>query len=454
MRNPQACRTGEADLGKKPAPSSLSLCAACLAVVLLTWPTLVPAAEAAKQEADPPRSFEIAGLSIVYQTYAGTEAGYDSNLDNLYDATGTPFFRVTGGLDVTATGSNQKYVLSLRANDFRLPNLDADHRWDLDARLLASFKISDTLSLDLESEAVRDEYSASPADIFYNIADLSHRGDGYQIRLRAKSTAEMSLGTGPFNVDDGPLSSPGALGPSSPGPVPQAGGLTGLNALSQLVGDTSIPRDRTFDFTRNELRTSLLWNTHEALQPFIIADLARIDYPEQDGTSTIDRNANDQYAIAGIRWKPIPSLWIDFGERVNCRDFDQELLADFVSHGIDIRLHWEPTDAVKVTGRVERFVREPTTVDALADDVQSIGATLDWTISPSLRLSARADYELVKSIGDPLSYDKLIGRLDAFYRLDPKVELYASILGRKLSIDDSNETAERMRIGSGFNVNF
>ena len=93
-------------------------------------------------------------------------------------------------------------------------------------------------------------------------------------------------------------------------------------------------------------------------------------------------------------------------------------------------------------------------VDALADDVQSIGATLDWTISPSLRLSARADYELVKSIGDPLSYDKLIGRLDAFYRLDPKVELYASILGRKLSIDDSNETAERMRIGSGFNVNF
>ena len=114
----------------------------------------------------------------------------------------------------------------------------------------------------------------------------------------------------------------------------------------------------------------------------MIANYADLNYFGQVPSPLIDRNAQELYGIAGVRIEPDSKFRIDFGARVKHRNFEDRRVTEFTSSFVDVRLHWQPADWVTVTGAVDRFLREPAALRAVADDVRSYGIAIDWRLAP------------------------------------------------------------------------
>lgn len=399
-------------------------------------------------------TYEFAGLSVLINPSVGSELGYDSNLDGAPVARGSKFEKLEVGLDIEAKRAGDKYWLNLNGRDFHFDDLDRAHRWDVETDLGATIDVAEKTALTLESEYIRDFYPRYSANIFVNRADLEHADESVIWKLRARSVIEQSLNGAPATDFDGDFDNSGVGDEDALTEL-----LSGLEHTSEDARDTgedylSAPRSKEYDYARSEGQISVMFNQSGSIQPFVIADYASLDYFSQPPLTLTDRNAREEYAIVGIRLKSSKDLWIDLGGRTNHRDFDDERVDTFSSSGLDVRLHWQAADRITITGRVERFIREPTTLAALADDVEAYGLTLDWKLAEALKLSAKGSYDIIGGIGDDIVHDKLYGRLELIYEPCSELEVFANVLGRYVEEQKTGSEVNRYRVGGGLNLKF
>ncbi len=365
---------------------------------------------------------DVASPTYSFRPYIETEAGYDSNPDNLFEKDASGFVKLEGGLKASAVMPGQFYGLTLKGRFIEFVDFEDDisHRSDFKAALDTAFRISPAESFKTGAYFLRDLISLARADIIHSYSDYSYQGQNFRLKVLGKSHVEHNFDN---DVDNGdPFFS-------------------------------SI-RDRAFDFVRSDGQVNLLTFTDSFVQPFAIVDASVINYYNQTTGALINRDATEQYGIAGTRLKFDKNFRIDVGYRVNHRQFDDSVFRRFTSNYIDVNIFWQPNKDVKITGIVERFLQEPNTSLGLADDVRAYGVTVDWRLAPQWRFVGTGTYLREDALGDDLDYRKLVATLALTYDADKHTEVFISTLGKWVEERISGDTYDRYKIGVGVRLKF
>ncbi|HMA72359.1 MAG TPA: outer membrane beta-barrel protein [Xanthobacteraceae bacterium] len=354
--------------------------------------------------------------------FAATEGGYDTNLDNRVLSRASPFEMVQLG----AKGSYKPddlsaYSFYLSSRDFWYNDLPVSQRYDVDAAVGARYDFSSNTALKLGASYYKDAISLDRYDYYNGYADLVNEGDLYRLRVKLDSHTEVSTNTRiPISTDPA------------------------------VIAATS---DKAFDFTKNSATTSLLLLRNQMIAPFIVGNIADIDYFQQVDDPLINRTGREFWGIAGARFTLNPDFSVDLGGRYNHRNFDDLHFTQFTSSYPDLRLTWHATDGLTFRGIVERQIKEPTTTFGLADDVITYEVNFDqkfeqWTIR------GRAWLDHLRPIGDPFNYYKYNWFLGVGYAFSKNTELFAEYFGRHVVEKITDLGYERTRVGAGVRVTF
>ena len=423
--------------------------APCAAQSILDKPSQQRTSTARVPEA--PFETRIEGTTVVVRPHAEIETGHDSNLDGAHSATGSWFEKTGGGFNIQADAEGQSFFLTLAGHNYLFNSLEKPHRWDVELAGGVTYAFRESAKLKFETSFLRDFYPSHPADVATTRMEFVEDAKTYNLRLMAKATAEHSLSGAPgpdFDGDDD------GSRPDDPDALIERVTGSEFDDADPDQDYPHLPRNTAFDVLRSEANFALKTGTDQAVQPFIIANVADLNYFGQSSLSLIDRNAIEQYAIAGIRLKPSPDFWLDLGGRINHRDFDDLVVSQFTSVWGDARFHWQVNEVLKITGRAERILREPVTSLGLADDVRTFGLSIDWRVSPDVRIEAKGTFDQLAAVGETADREKLFGRLDVFYVLSNRIELFASALGRHYILTTTDTSTERLRIGAGINFKY
>ena len=168
----------------------------------------------------------------------------------------------------------------------------------------------------------------------------------------------------------------------------------------------------------------------------------------------VDRDANEQYGIAGTRLQFNRDFRIDVGYRLNHRELDDNAVRQFNSDFVDINVFWQASKDLKFTGIVERFLQEPTASFGRLEDVRSFGVTVDWNIAPQWRLYGTGTYALEDTIGDPVQEKKLVTTLAITYDANANTEVFVSGLAKWVDEKVADEEYERYKIGAGLRLKY
>ena len=384
------------------------LCPAALALVCVT-----PVA------AD---EIKVPGTSVTYKPYIESEGGYDSNPDGLFRKVGSPFERIEGGLKVTAKAPNETYELFLKAREVHFDNLEIENRWDFKAALDTTFDVAPNQRLAFGTYYLRDFFSLERAEIGHSYGEYTLKEDDYKIKLEGRSHVEHNLND---NVQG-----------------------------TQTLDDFNVSKGAAFDYSRTDGRLSAIAFTKSMIQPFAIYDFGNMDYFNQVAGASIDRNATEHFAIAGLRFDFDKTLRVDIGGRYNHRDFDDRFVSPHDTGFIDINAYWKPVEAFKATLVVERYFKEPSTAFGLADDVRTVGLTADWKIDQYWQLNLGGYYDRIEAIGDDRRYNKFTTTASLTYEPNSSVEIFLSALGKWVTEDVNDDFYSRYKIGSGIRLKF
>jgi len=332
--------------------------------------------------------------AVTWRPYVELERGYDTNLDGFVRNEGSRFSKVEAGLRVTVERDNKTLSLFTKRRQFRYHDLDVTERWDFEAAAGLLFDLEGNDSLKVGGSYYRDSISLDPARLIDSFADYKKRGEDYRVRVTAKTHTLLNI-TEPRNPD---------------------------NFSSDLF---DIIRNAAFDYTKAEGQINVLGFTNYWLQPFFIYDYANLDYFHQAPDASLDRNARDQWGVAGVRLQFGQKLRVDLGGRMNRRDIDDLVISAYSAGYFDGRVVFVPTPSLKITGLLERRLREPSTSFSVVDDVLTYGAKIEKRIGGNLLLTGSLYYDRRIPVGDELFYNKYRGRASAFYTLTDNFEIFA-----------------------------
>lgn len=354
------------------------------------------------------------------ELFAGTEVGYDSNLDNRVKARASRYEMLQGGMAGTIKASDSdSYSFYFRGRDYLYNDLHLSHRYDIDAALAARYDLATDTALKLGTSWLRDAISIGKVDVFKSFADLVHEGDQYRIRVKFDSRTEIGF-------DENSAVTPGIF---------------------------DRPNSKEFDFSKNGGTASLLLLRKEMVSPFVIGNYTNIDYFNQSPNPLIDRRANEFWGVAGVRITLGPSFFTDIGARYNNRDFENNHISSFSSSYFDLRFTWKPTAKLTLKGTVERQVKEPSTRKGLADDVVTYELLTEYRTG-SWMLFGKTFLDHVQPIEDRFNYYKYNWATGVTYTLDKNTDIYAEYSGRYASEQVNDAAYERHRISSGIRAQF
>jgi hypothetical protein len=371
------------------------------------------------------RAGEVAvpGTTLTYKTYIEGEGGYDSNPDSLFDHAGSAFEKVDGSFKATSATATETYELTLKARDIQFNSLDDSNRWDAKIGLDGSFVVGAGQKFSIGSYVLRDFVALDKLDIIHSYAEYAVTGDDYRVKLEARSHVEHNLG------ED-------------------------VRGAKQSQDDFDVSKGDAFDYARTDGRVSAIIMTKAMLQPFMIYDFGGVNYYNQVSGASIDRDARDQFAIAGVRFDFYKTFRLDLAGRFNHRDFDDKTISTFSRGFIDINVYWQPTDSFKATLVIERFIKEPATSFGLADDDRAVGLTADWQFDPQWRMSLAGYYDRIDAIGDEVRYSKYSTTASLTYEPNKSYEIFVSGLGKWVTEEISGDSYTRYKIGSGVRFKF
>ncbi len=297
-----------------------------------------------------------------------------------------------------------------------------ENRWDARASFHSTIALSDANKLKFGASYVRDFFSLQRADIGHAYVDFTHVATDYRLRLQGRSHVEQNIentaqGTLPFDI-------------------------------------FNVTRDRAFDYVRTDGQVGLIAFTSRQLQPFLIYQLADLSYYHQVSNPTLDRDAVEQFGIAGLRYQPHKDFRFDLGWRVSYRDFGDRVVPNSATDYLDINAFWQVTDTLKFTGIVERYFSEPSTSLGLADDTTAYGITADWDITQKIRLSTSVNTYRQAPIGDDFKFFKTTVSGVLSYDANETTQYFLSAYGRWVEEVVTDDYYDRYKIGSGVRVKF
>jgi hypothetical protein len=350
------------------------------------------------------------------------EAGYDSNPDKQFDEEGSSFITTGVGLGVSAIGERT------------LVNLNATGEWryfidevDRDSRLKGAVEgrvihmLAPGLALQAGGLFENDEFSFTEDQLAGAFAELGYQDSAVAAFLRSRFTDIRYL-----ESDFVPPEAPEEI--------------------------TPLLRTSSFDAQRAEIGGGVLIGNRHWWGFYGEANLADVNYTNQELEDEIDRDADDAYAKAGIRIVFSPVLHGDFGMRWNRRTLEDDVIDDFNSSYFDGALTWRPSRYFALTATIERVIGEPSATWSRLSDIKSYEIKGTYQPLDGLSLAFRAVRQNITEIGDNFQYDST--ELDAriTYDYSARTQVYSEVRYEFFDQNPQDADYERFRALAGVRV--
>lgn len=213
-------------------------------------------------------------------------------------------------------------------------------------------------------------------------------------------------------------------------------------------------RNGEFSVRRTEATVGGMVGITQRIGMFAELGSAVLDYFDQKQSGTVDRDASEITALAGLRVTLAPDARLDVGYRVSRRDFDDGA-QNFHSTGfLDAKLVWAALTNLTVIADVDRALVEPVSLFALAGEQTTYGIRLVYTPVDKVELGLFGRYRVTEEIGEAAKYNEVAGGASASYALTDKSTAYAVVDVKHVEEDVAKTDFDRVRFGVGVRSQF
>lgn len=365
----------------------------------------------------------VVGDGVVLMPSITIEGGHDGNPDQQFVEEDSTFGLAAAGLGIAIVRPYGATVLSVSGTGLRYGELTREDRWAGTVSGDTYYVINPNVSVSVGGFFRHDELDSSKDETASGFANLKYADAANEAFIKGRIIEVRYL-----NPDVFPSNVTPALFPFF--------------------------RTSTFNAQRRELSIGALFGRNRVLALYGELGLADVDYINQANEAAFDRDADDYYAVFGIRVQFSPYLRGEFGYRFNRRDLEDPLISSVNNSYFDGRLVWAPSAHFNMTFEIDRTFGEPSSTFGRVADVTRYAVSADYRPSAAWLLSIYAHDRRSIEIGEVFRFRerRIAGKLT--HHLNNKVDIYAAILGERYSDEFTQQEYDRLRVTLGTSIRF
>lgn len=352
------------------------------------------------------------------------EGGYDSNFDEFFaGAEESGYGLVDGQVLLGYIKEDQAITLTLKSGYTNLPSLDPEDRWFGSGTLSTYLRLTENLEYSSSSFYIRDEEIFTNTETFSSASRLDFNSETIFAYLASLSYKQRYIN------DDQDLS-------------------------SLALADRPFYRNKAFNVERQQLEAGGLYRRDLPVGVYGKVGAGISEYTDQPDPTTINRDADDIWGVAGLNFNLSPYLTAQLGWRFNRRDVEDNKFGVYNSDGFDAKITWAPNELLSITYEADSYIDEPAATFSYLADVRRHKITVSMRPSVRSTLDIFASHELRKEVGSGLKYEEeAIGLEYAYYHTATR-QFYVTAYYEEV-IEGCNCTDyNRFKLGVGYKINF
>lgn len=370
-----------------------------------------------------PLGHEIAP-GVVFSPTVTLESGYSSNPDEFFtDAEGSPYglTNATGVLGFLSTAGATTLALRGTYNQWS-DDIDRSGRWDAGIALDNAYVIAPKTIATFGGFYLRDELSLIASDNAGGYGQVAYKEDAFEAFARVKAD-EIAY-------------------------------TTEIESATATPLELLLLQPSQFDMRRVEMVSGFIFGPAARVGVYGELGGAAIDYTEQTVETILDRDADELWAVTGLRLNLHSSLVVDAGWRFNFRDTDSPFAEELDSNFFDGRIVWTPHETLQIVGEIDRRFAEPVSTFAIVSDKTHYGASVVWKARPDLEVSGGFRYDVIDQIGDVFEYRETEWSLAVAHQWSESTTLYGVVSHEHVEEVTTDQSYDRLQVGGGTRIKF
>ncbi len=346
-------------------------------------------------------------------------AGYDSNIDyRVEERDGGVYAKTDVGMALIAKSENAETTAVVRGGYGRHAIDLRPDRYDIGA-LIDHFRIvAPNTSLNFGGFFLHDNIDVDANERAAGYNQLSYNTTGMEAFVRSRALHSHYL----IEAGAGPIS------------------------------NRFFARDEAFDHLRLEQSAGVLFLKDQRLAPFFETGYANLDYTRELDPAAFTRDADEVWAIGGMRVTLDKTLYVDLGARYNQRWLDDGALSSHDSVFFDGRIVYVPSDDLYVEFNIDRSFVEPVVEDAFFTESTTYALLVSTRLDDRTRLKFEVGRITEEQIGAPDYFRHDYGEAQLSHDIGNRAELFTSLLGYHTTNDASEDEVDRFEFMAGIRI--
>jgi hypothetical protein len=209
-----------------------------------------------------------------------------------------------------------------------------------------------------------------------------------------------------------------------------------------------------FDMRRVEMVSGFIFGPSDRVGFYGELGGGAIDYTEQTVENILDRDADELWAVTGLRLNLHKSLVVDAGWRFNFREADDTSIDALDSNYFDGRIAWTPIDTVQIVAEVDRRFSEPLSTFAIVSDKIHYGVSVVWKARPDLEITGGFRHDQIEQIGDIYDYRETEWTLSVAHQWTDSTTLYGLVSHEHVEELTTDQSYDKLQVGGGTRIKF
>jgi hypothetical protein len=191
---------------------------------------------------------------------------------------------------------------------------------------------------------------------------------------------------------------------------------------------------------------------NQRLAPYAEIGYAHLDYNNELNPSIFSRDADEMWAIGGVRVTFTERLHIDLGARHNQRWIDDPTISSHNSVFFDGKLVWTPHDGMYIEANIDRVFLEPIDDGSLLTDSTTYSLLAITDLDARTKLKVEVGHIEEDQVGTPDIYQMYYGEGRLTYAVNANTDVFGSLIGYQSRNEANDLEAHRFDVTVGLRI--
>jgi hypothetical protein len=361
---------------------------------------------------------------VVFSPTVTLESGYSTNPDELFaGAEESPYglTNTTGVFGFLNTAGATTLALRGSYNQWS-DDIQRSGRWDAGIAVDNAYVVAPKTIATFGAFYLRDELSSIASDNGGGYGQLAYKEDDFETFARVKAD--------------------------------QIAYVTDVESATATPVELLLLQPSQFDMRRVEMVSGFIFGPNARIGVYGELGGGAIDYTEQTVEGILDRDADELWAITGLRLNLHKSLVVDAGWRFNFRETDDTSIDALESNYLDGRITWTPHETLQIVAEVDRRYSEPLSTLAIVSDKTHYGISVVYKVRPDVEISGGFRHDQIDQIGDVFEYRETEWSFSIAHQWSESTTVYGLLLHEHVEELTTDQSYDKLQVGGGTRVRF